>query len=117
MKINIKSPLTGTTLFIASTCNPTAVLPKGVEFVLEKIVTHPVFGKMKVISYRKDIEYHNEGAKEPNDAKELVEKFVNYVIDKASFSDEKDISEDCILAALHCMTKTRAERAALKPRS
>lgn len=44
----------------------------------------------------------------------MVEKFVNYDIHKASFTDGNHTSKDCILAALHCMTKTRARRAALK---
>ena len=115
MKFNIKSLLTGTTLVAASTCNLTAVLPKEVEFVPGETVPHPVFGKMKVISHRKDIEYYNRMAKNPNDTKELVEKFVNYVINEASFTDgDCGISKDYILAALHCMTKTRVGRAALK---
>lgn len=115
MKFNIKSLLTGTTLVVASTCNLTAVLPKEVEFVPGETVSHPVFGEMKVISHRKDIEYYNKRAEDPNDTNELVEKFVNYVINKASFTDgDCDISKDCILAALHCMTKTRVGRAALK---
>ena len=72
MKLNIKSLLTGTTLFVASTTGIMADPPKGLKLIPNETVTHPVFGEMKVISHKEDIEYYND----KSNAYGLIENFM-----------------------------------------
>ena len=66
MKINIKSLLTGTMLFVASASNIDAVPPKGIKLIDGATITHPVFGKMKVISHKEDLDFYHQKVKDPN---------------------------------------------------
>ena len=86
MKINIKSLLTGTTLVVASASNIDAVPPKGLKLIPNETVTHPVFGKMEVISHKEDLEYYHQKVKDPNEHEErvLAENFIEYVLNADS---------------------------------
>ena len=92
MKINIKSLLTGTTLVVASTTGIMADPPKGLKLIPNETITHPVFGKMKVISHKEDIDFYHQKVKDPNerpyeneyDEKLLAENFIKYVLNADS---------------------------------
>ena len=68
----IKSFLTGTTLVAACTTGIMADPPKGLKLIPNETVTHPVFGEMKVISHKEDIEYYND----KSNAYGLIENFM-----------------------------------------
>ena len=61
---------------------------EGIELSNQKI-EHPIFGEMKVISHRKDIDYYNNNAMNSEDRVELVSKFVEYVVHEHSIMDDK----------------------------
>ena len=48
-------------------------------------IYHPVFGEMKVISHKDDIEYYNSKANNKDDNEELANKFTEFAIRKSSF--------------------------------
>ena len=104
MKINIKSLLTGTTLVIASASNIDAVPPKGIKLIDGATITHPVFGEMKVISHKEELEYYKKKTKdligkdpfgdEDNEAKLLGENFIKYVLNADSLKQAEISQED-----------------------
>ena len=112
----IKSFLTGTTLVAASTTGIMADPPKGIELIPGVTITHPIFGKMKVISHEKDIGYYNGKAKclDSADAKALVENFMAYVLDGHSYK-ENEVSEKAIQSILdQQIAVTKSGRGMLK---
>ena len=114
MKFNIKSLLTGTTLVVASTTGIMADPPKGMELIPDKTITHPIFGKMKVISHEKDIGYYNEKAKCIKRQRELVKNFMAYVLDGNSYK-ENEVSGKAIQKILdQQIAATKSGRGMLK---
>ena len=110
MKFDIKSLLTGTTLFVASASSIDAVPPKGISLIDGVTVTHPIFGKMKVISHEEDIKYYDD-----HKGYDLVEDFMKYVLNVDSYDKEYGVDEDkvkCMLGDRIAVTK--AGEAALK---
>ena len=91
MKINIKSLLTGTTLFVASASNINAVPPNGIKLIDGEMIDHPVFGEMKVISHKEDLDFYKEKVREEEEegAREswriLRENFIQYVLGGDAF--------------------------------
>ena len=116
MKINIKSLLTGTTLFAASTTGIMADPPKGIELIPGVTITHPIFGEMEVISHEKDIGYYNDKAKclDSTDTKALVRNFMAYVLDDNSYKGD-EVSENAIREILdERIAVTKSGRGMLK---
>ena len=101
MKFNIKSLLTGTTLVVASTTGIMADPPKGMELIPDKTITHPIFGKMKVISHEKDLAFYKEKVKKEEEGNRepwriLRENFIQYVLGNDAFKGCKYFSEEDI---------------------
>ena len=98
MKINIKSLLTGTTLVVASVPGIDAVPPKGIGLIDGATITHPVFGEMKVISHKEDLDFYHQKVKGtnggPSDAKLLMENFIKYVLNADSMKEANIPQED-----------------------
>ena len=123
MKINIKPFLTGATLVIASASNINAVPPKGIKLIDGATITHPVFGKMKVISHKEELEYYKKKTKdligkdpfgdEDNEAKLLEENFIKYVLNADSLKQAKIPQEDIEKFVKECC-RSQAGMAALK---
>ena len=116
MKFDIKSLLTGTTLFVASTTGIMADPPKGLKLIPNETITHPVFGEMKVISHKEDIGYYNGKAKcfDSADTKALVRNFMAYVLDGNSYKGDA-VSEQNIKEILeNRVACTKSGRGMLK---
>ena len=122
MKFNIKSLLTGTTLVIASASNVNAVLPKGIKLIDEATITHPVFGKMRVISHKEELDFYHEKVKnlkedpfgdEDSEAKLLAKNFIKYVLNADSLKQAKIPQEDIEKFVKECC-RSQAGMAALK---
>ena len=101
MKLNIKSLLTGTTLFAASASNINAVPPKGMELIPNETIPHPIFGEMKVISHKEDLDfYHQKVKEEEGDHRDpwriLMEKFIQYVLSDDAFKQCEGFSQEDI---------------------
>ena len=122
MEFNIKSLLTGTTLVVASTTGIMADPPKGMELIPDKTITHPIFGKMKVISHKEDLDFYKEKVnleKDPfgnksGEAGLLAENFIKYVFDGNSYK-ENEVSEKAIQRILdQQIAATKSGRGMLK---
>ena len=114
MKFNIKSLLTGTIWVAASTTGIMADPPKGIELIPGVTITHPIFGKMEVISHEKDIGYYNDKAKDSTDTEALVRNFMAYVLDDNSYKGD-EVSENAIREILdERIAVTKSGRGMLK---
>ncbi len=122
MKFDIKSLLTGTTLVAASTTGIMADPPKGMELIPDKTITHPIFGKMKVISHKEDLDFYKEKVnleKDPfgnksGEAELLAQNFIKYVLDGNSYK-ENEVSEKAIQKILdQQIAATKSGRGMLK---
>lgn len=119
MKLSIKTLLTGTTLVVASASNVNAVPPNGMEVVPGKVITHPIFGKMKVISHKGDIEYYNSKVKgQKHNYKDveygLAKNFMSYVIDGHSYGENKVCEKDIQRILHQRIAMTQSGRGMLK---
>ena len=121
MKFDIKSLLTGTTLFVASTSNINAVPPKGISLIDGATVTHPVFGEMKVISHKEDLDFYHQKVKDPNkslfeneyDEGVLAKNFIKYVLNADSLK-QANIPQSDIAKFVEETCYSQAGMAALK---
>ena len=124
MKINIKPLLTGTTLVVASTTGIMADPPKGLKLIPNETIDHPVFGKMKVISHREDLDFYENYeknvkkekdpfGKKSSEAELLAQNFIKYVLNADSLKQANVQQEDIVKFVKECC-QSRAGMAALK---
>ena len=88
----IKSFLTGTTLVAACTTGIMADPPKGLKLIPNETITHPVFGKMKVISHKEDLDFYHQKVKKEEGNREPWKNFIQYVLGDDAFEQCKYFS-------------------------
>ena len=99
MKFDIKSLLTGTTLFVASASSIDAVPPKGIELIPGVTITHPIFGEMEVISHKEDLDFYKKKVREEEEEgvreswRILEENFIQYVLGDDAFEQCENFSQ------------------------
>lgn len=72
-------------------------------------VTHPVFGKMKVIDHKEDIEYYNKHC-----GCDLINDFLTYAIDVDTWKDSNISRTDVRTVLRECVANSCAGKAMLK---
>ena len=95
--------------------------PKGLKLIPNETITHPVFGEMKVISHKEDIDFYHQKVKDPNkgpyeneyDEGLLAENFIKYVLNADSLKQANIPQKDMVKFVDECCY-SQAGMAALK---
>ncbi len=95
--------------------------PNGIKLIDKEKIKHPVFGEMKVISHKEDIDFYHTKVKDPNkplleneyDKGVLAENFIKYVLSTDSLKQANVPQEDIVKFVDECC-QSQAGMAALK---